>query len=223
VLASPRATFADIVTAPRWADALLVTFLTSALFTCTFLRTEVGQLALLDQWERTAAAFGRNLNDTQYAALDRASREDSMAYGLATSFAAGPILSVGLSGLLIAAFRAAGATAATFTQVMAVVSHAGVILALRRVVETPVMYARETLASPVTLGWFVSPFNESSPIARFAAIVDLFVIWWVVVLAIGTAVLYQQSARRLSLMFVGVYLMLAVILAVVMAATGGTA
>jgi hypothetical protein len=85
------------------------------------------------------------------------------------------------------------------------------------------MYLRETLASPITLGLMASPINEASPLARFLGIIDLFVLWWIVVLAIGTATLYRRSARRLALMFVGAYLAVAVILAAFMAATGGTA
>ena len=97
------------------------------------------------------------------------------------------------------------------------------VLALRQIVETPIMYLRETLASPITLGLIASPINEASPIARFLGIVDLFVLWWIVVLAIGVAVLHQRSARRLVLVFLGAYLAIAVILAAVMVATGGTA
>jgi len=222
MLYAPRATLVSLLEAPRWADVLILTFVVTTLCSVALLKTDVGQLALLDQWERTAAAFGRNVDDAQYATLEEASRNDATAYGVVTSFAAGPLLSLVLSVVLFGIFRSAGTTS-SFQQVLAVVSHAGVILALRQVVETPLMYLRETLASPITLGLMASPINEASPLARFLGIVDLFVLWWIVVLAIGTATLYRRSARRLALMFVGAYLAVAVILAAFMAATGGTA
>lgn len=248
VLYSPRATFASLLNVPRWADVLILTFLATSICTVTLLQTDVGQLALLDQWERTAAAFGRTLDDAQYSALEEASRNDAALYAVATSFARGPLLTFALSVVFFAVFRSAsaegrvakrpddpvlarrsadadrpGGPGATFQQVLAIVSHASVILALRQLITAPLMYARESLASPVTVGLFVSPLNEASPLARFSGIVDLFVLWWIVVLAIGIGVLYRRSARRLALRFVGIYLMLAVVLAVVMAATGGTA
>jgi hypothetical protein len=103
------------------------------------------------------------VDDAQYATLEAASRNDATAYGVVTSFAAGPLLSLVLSVVLFGVFRSAG-TASSFQQVLAVVSHAGVILALRQVVETPLMYLRETLASPITLGLMASPLNEASPL-----------------------------------------------------------
>jgi hypothetical protein len=65
--------------------------------------------------------------------------------------------------------------------------------------------------------------DETSPLARFFGIVDLLVIWWVVVLAIGMSTLYRQPARRLALAFMGTYVALAAILTLTMALTGGTA
>jgi hypothetical protein len=97
-----------------------------------------------------------------------------------------------------------------------------VILAVRQVVAAPVAYARETLASPASLSLFVPVFNEASPAARFFAIVDLFVVWWIVVLAIGLSVLYHQPVRRLLAALFATYALVAGALAIVMALTGGT-
>jgi hypothetical protein len=110
-----------------------------------------------------------------------------------------------------------------FRQVLAIVAHAGVILMLRQVIAAPAAYMRETLASPMTLGLFFTMLDETSPLARFASIVDLFLLWWVVVLAIGMSVLYRKPARRLALAFMGVYVVLAGVLTIAMALTGGTA
>jgi hypothetical protein len=110
-----------------------------------------------------------------------------------------------------------------FQQVLAVLAHAGVILGLRQVIAAPVVYARETLASPTTLNMFFASLNESSPVARFSGVLDLFVIWWIAVLAIGMSVLCRKPAPRLALSFMGAYLVMAAILTLAMALTGGTA
>ena len=206
--------------APHWIGVLVLTFAVAAAAIAAVLQTDVGQLALLDQWERTASAFGRVLTDAQYAALADASHH-GVAYALLSTLVGGPLLVLALSGILFLAFRSAGTV--TFTQVLAVVAHAGVILALRQVIAAPVTYVSETLSSPITLGIFVRMLDEASPLARFFGIIDLFVVWWVFVLAIGMSVLYRRPARRLAGMFVGAYVTVAIVLTAVMAATGGTA
>jgi hypothetical protein len=70
---------------------------------------------------------------------------------------------------------------------------------------------------------FVTVLDEASPPARFFGIIDLFVVWWAVAVALGVAVLYRRPARRLVVAFVGAYVALAGLLALVMALTGGTA
>jgi hypothetical protein len=127
-----------------------------------------------------------------------------------------------LSIVLFAAFRRRSNALIRFRQVFAAVAHAGVILMVRQVVAAPVVYARETLASPATLSLFFTGLDEASPLARFFGIVDLFVIWWIVVLAIAMSVLYQKPARRLVLGFLAAYAALAVVLTLSMALTGGT-
>ena len=246
VLHSPRTTFDAVARAPRWFGVVALAFLVATASTAILLETEVGQLALLDQWERRTYAFGQSIDDGQYAALEEASRHGAAVAAL-SSLASGPLLTVGLSGLFFAIFQAgrpagrvAGRVASrpdepvlagrsafadrpTYRQVLAVVAHAGVILALRQVIAAPITYTRESLASPTTLAVFFTMLDEASWPARVFGILDLFVIWWIVVLAIGMSVLYGRPARRLATMFVGTYVTLAVVLAVVMAITGGTA
>ena len=65
--------------------------------------------------------------------------------------------------------------------------------------------------------------DEASPLARFFGAVDVFVLWWAVVLAIGVAVLYRRRARVIAVTFVGIYAALALVLAIVMAVTSGGA
>jgi len=221
-MTAPRATFDAIVHRPQWLSILALTFLVTALFAAILLETDVGQLALLDQWERTASAFGRPLTDAEYGALADASHNGA-AYAVVSAFTSGPLLVLALSAVLFVAFRRAAPGTVAFRQVLAVVAHAGVILALRQVVAAPMAYASETLASPITLGIFFRMLDEASPLAHFFGIIDLFVVWWVFVLAIGMSVLYQRPARRLAGVFVGAYVTIALVLTAVMAATGGTA
>lgn len=229
VIARPRATFGTIVHAPSWAPVLVVTTLVTFLCGIGFLRTDVGQQALVDQWERTATAFGQPVDDESYARMEQAAQSGSFSvlYAAATALASGPALVMVISGLLFVVLRRPGTSVPrsrpSFVQVLAVVAYAGVILALRQIVATPMDYIRESIGSPTTLVQLFSMLDEASPVARFLAIIDLFVIWWIVVLAIGLAVLYRRSTRSLALAFAGAYIVLALLAALAMAVSGGTA
>jgi hypothetical protein len=111
----------------------------------------------------------------------------------------------------------------SFVQVFSVIVHASVILALRQVIAAPVSFARETTASATSLGAWVSSLDDVSPVARFVGALDVFVFWWVVVLALGVAVLYRRKARTLAAAFLGVYAGVALLLAAAMSVLGGTA
>ena len=221
VIRRPRATLTAVAAAPRWVGVMVLTFLISAFSSAALLQTHVGRVALVDQWERTASAFGQNVDDRQYAALEDASANGA-AYAAISAFAGGPLLAFGLAAILLAAFNRVAARTATYSQLLAIAAHAGVILALRQLVAAPVNYARETLASPMTMTVFFSWLDEGSPIARFFGVIDLFVVWWLMVLAIGLSVVYHRPARPVLVRLLGAYLVLALLLVTAMALTGGT-
>jgi len=179
--------------------------------------TDVGQLALVDQWERTALAFGQALDDTRYADLHAWSRlGPAVAAGNALLVGPGAALAVSLP-LFVWLRRRRTGSAVSYTQVLAVVVHAGVILAVGRLVAAPLVYARETTASATTVGaWFPS-LDEASPVARFLGALDLFTLWWAVVLGIGVAVLSGHRARTCAAWIVSVYVGIALVAAAVMA------
>ena len=243
VIRHPRVTFTAILQAPSWAPVLLATTTIAFLCGMGFLRTEVGRQALVDQWERTAIAFGQPVDDASYARMEETAANGSFSvlYAAATALANGPALVIAISGLLFFVLNRRGAdrgnergadpgnhrgadpSGPRYLHLLTVVSYAGVILALRQVIATPIDYVRESIASPTTLVQFFTMLDESSPLARFLGVIDLFVVWWIVVLAIGVSVLYQRPTRRLALAFTGAYVALALLAALAMAVSGGTA
>lgn len=221
VLRSPRALFAALVERPRWADIMLTSFLVTAASGAAFMGTSVGQQALVDQWERTALAFGREVPDERYAELVAWSEHGPM-YAVVNALARGPVLSCAVAGIILGVFgRRRDARGVRYAHVLAVVAHAGVILALGQLVAVPFNYSRETLANPATLGQLLPIFDEVSPAARFLGAIDLFVVWWVIVLALGISLLYRRSARATASAFIGIYLGFAALLAISMAVAGG--
>ena len=221
VIHAPRTTFARVVESPRWLGVLALTTTVTFVSSAALLATETGRLALVDQFERTAVAFGQPVDDARYAQFHQASRHGA-AYAALTALATGPLLVFGTSMLLFAVFNGMLKGKARFRQVVAVAAVAGVTLAVRQVIAAPLDYARETLASPATANLLFASLDEASPLARFLGVIDLFVVWWASTLAIGVAVLYRRHPLTLVLGFIGAYLAVAALLALVMAVTGGT-
>jgi hypothetical protein len=180
------------------------------------LNTDVGRLALVDQWERTAIAFGRTVDDASYAELQALSASGP-AYGVVAAVLNIPVVVVTVTALVAWIFGRAQSARVPFGTVLAVVTHTAVILALRLVVAAPIAYARETTGNATALGVWFSGLDDASPVARFLGLIDVFAVWWAVVLAIGVSLLYRRPAGRLAAGFIGVYAGLAVGLAIVMA------
>ena len=225
VVGRPRATFATIVRAPAWISALVTTTIVTFVCSAAFLRTPVGQQALVDQWERTAFAFGQSVDDAAYDRMEaRVARPGfRLTYVTVTTLASGPVAAGALALFFRLVLNRTTGRQASLGQVLAIVSHAGFVLALRQVVATPVDYVRESTTNPATLAQFFSMLDETSWAARVLGAIDLLVVWWLLVLAIGLSTLYPRSAGRLTLVFTGAYLVIALLAALTMAVSGGTA
>jgi hypothetical protein len=184
-------------------------------------QTEVGQVALVDQWERTTLAFGQPVDDARYDEFQALSGKGPL-YGVATALVGGPVLTLVLAVVVALVFRRANPNV-SFSQVLAVVAHASVILAIRLLVSAPVSYMREATGGATSLGLWFPTLDAASFAGRFMGALDVFVLWWVVLLAIGIGVLYGRRARSVAAAFLGVYAGLALLLAVAMTVLGGTA
>jgi hypothetical protein len=182
--------------------------------------TEVGRLALLDQWERTGLAFGGQIDDARYETLRKWTQRAAPVYAVGAALVRGPVLSLAVAAGLYLTFGAPAAsqtgteTRPSFQSVLAVVVHASAVLALRDLLAAPASYLRESMTSVGTLGLWLPSADVAAPAARLLGTLDLLVVWWLVVLAIGLGVLYRRSARPLMFAFVGLYLGVAVVLTV---------
>lgn len=207
VILRPRATLAAAAADAHWTGILALSTILAATASVLFYATEVGRLALVDRLERTAAAFGREVDDASYATL-QAFGAYSEIYGLGSAVAGVALLTMAVAILAFVVLpRRDGKP--TFHQVMAVAAHASVILALRFVLAAPVGYVRETAAGATSVGVWMPLFGATSIASRFFGMLDLAILWWAVVVALGLAVLYDRPARRLALAFVSVYVAVA--------------
>jgi hypothetical protein len=222
VIFSPRATFDRIVARPRWFAALALLTLVTAGLTFGFLSTEVGQTAMLDQQVRQTEAFGGQITEQQYTQMER--MQPMMRYFVAGSqLVMIPVITMVLSGILLGVFNAILGGSASFKQTAAVVTHAGAVSLLQQLFVAPLNYARESMASATNLGVFVPFLDESNIVARFLGAIDLFLVWWLLVLAMGLAVLHRRRTAPIFWSFIGIYVVIALVIALVMSGASGGA
>ena len=108
-----------------------------------------------------------------------------------------------------------------FAQVLTVVVHASAILAVRALVAAPINYARESLGGATSLSIVMPAFGESTFPARLLGAVDIFVVWWVVLVALGLSILYQTRTLPIARWLFGAYAGGAAALALTQALRGG--
>ena len=220
MLVRPVATLEAVRRDGHWRGMLVATTGAALVVGVLVMQTAAGQQALVDQWERTTAALGQEVDDAGYAQLEELSRYGWL-YSAAGTVLAGPILALGVTALLQAVF---GRTSRVpFALAWALVVHAGVVLAARQIIVPLLAYARETTASVVSLGAWFPGLDASSALSRGLGLVDLFVVWWIVLLGIAAAMLYGRRRRNVVCAFLGLYLVLALVAAAAVAAAGGAA
>jgi hypothetical protein len=220
VIFSPRSTYAAFSAQPRVLGALLLILAISATLTITFLSTDVGRTAALDQRVRQAQAFGRPMTDQQYEQMER-----FLPYfgyiGAASQAVFFVVISLVVAGLMFAIFNALLGGDATFKQVLAVVVHSGFIISVQQLFVIPLDYVRESLTSPTTLAVFAPFLEETTFIAHFLGAIDLFLVWWVVNLSIGLGVLYKRRTGPIATGLLITFVVIALVIAAVRTALSG--
>lgn len=219
ILLSPTETFRAVVAKPTWLVVALIVIAVSGGSQLWFQSTDIGRKATLDESVRKTEAFGFKVSDQMYEGM-RKSIMEPPPWRVALSAATIVVFSLGIwaviAGLLFLVFSAIGGQAA-FKQVFAVVVHSSVVSAVGTLIVTPVNYVRESMSSATNLGVFLPFLPEGNFIARFAGMVDVFVVWWVMVLAIGLAVCYRKKTRNVAAGLFAVYGVIAIAVAAFMA------
>jgi hypothetical protein len=183
--------------------------------------TESGRQAALDQQVRQTEAFGFTVNEEMYAQMERNMRFAPYTTGIGV-LVVSPIMALIISGILFAVFNAAMGGDASFKQLLAVIVHAGAISSLGQMFTAPLNYLRGSMGSTTNLAVLLPMIDESSFLGRLLGMIDLFIVWYVIVLAIGLGVLYRRRTQPIATSLFAVYAVIAIGLAAVMSSLGGT-
>jgi len=105
--------------------------------------------------------------------------------------------------------------------VLTVIVHASAIFAVRAIVALPINYARESLGGATSLSMVMPAFGESTFPARLLGAIDIFIVWWVVLVALGLSILYHTRTLPIARWLFGAYAGGAAALALTQALRGG--
>jgi hypothetical protein len=216
IITSPGATFASVAEHPKWLGIALIIGVLFGVFSALPMTTPEGKAAYIDQSVQAMQRFGMEVNDDMTRAFEKAAERAPITTAVTMLF--GPAIgAVIVAGILFAIFNGAMGGTARFKQLYAVVLHSFVISALGAAFNGPVNYARGTLSSSVAnLGALMPGLDETSFIGKLLGAVDFFTIWWLIVLAIGLAVLYRRKTQPIAITLFGIYAVIAIGVAAIM-------
>jgi hypothetical protein len=210
VLTSPKSTFESVVSFPRWGGILVLTTLLIAVTVGAFMMSSVGHDVMIAQAvERGAPAD---------AAEMQAKIGGYIAPVAVLIFS--PVMALIISGVLMGVFAITGGSA-SFKQVLAVVTHAGVISTVAGVVNTAINYFRASGVNVTSLAGLAQALPEKSFLAAFIGTFDIVTFWWLFVLAVGLAVLYRRRTQSIFIAFVAVHLVISLAVGGIKVAMGG--
>ena len=215
IITAPRATFESVVAHPKWLGMYVLTAAIMAFGAALPMTTEAGKQAAVDQQVSGMESFGMQVSDEMYEQMRQ--RTAFLPYQTAGSIIIfGIIMSLLMAAILWAVFNAAMGGEATYKKILAIVIHGSVISALGQLFTGPINYFRGAVTSATSLGALLPMLDDQSFTGRLAGMLDIFIIWWLIVLAIGLAVLYRRKTQPIFITLFGVYAVIIVTIAAIM-------
>jgi hypothetical protein len=210
VLTSPRETFAAVAARPRWLGVMAITLAITATCQYVIFSSPDIQDAMIAQATRNP-----NVSDAQVAATEQFIPRLPAIFAGATLFL-GPVFTAIIGGILLLIFSTLMGGAATFKQVYSVVAHSGVVSMLSGLLSAGLIMIGAPPTGPnppgANLGIFVPMLEETSFVTQFLSAIDLVLVWWVVTLSIGLAVLYKRRTFGIAATLLCIYVLFALVI-----------
>jgi len=221
VIVSPRETFETVAAHPSWLMMAIVVIVLTAGPTLRFQSTEIGRQATLDESIRQMQAFGMNVSDQMYEAVRKSIMEPSpmrMAWSFVAMAAFPFVIWAIMAGLATGILGVLMGGSGSFKKAFAAIVHSGVIGVIGIVVIMPLNYARESLTSATNLAVLLPFLPDGSFLARLLGMMDVFRLWGLFVLSMGLAVAFKKKTSTVATVVFGIFAVIAIGFAAVMAA-----
>ncbi|HTM05094.1 MAG TPA: YIP1 family protein [Vicinamibacterales bacterium] len=216
VIFSPRDAYTAVANRPRALGAMVVAAVLIAGIQGIFFSTQVGKDAYVTQALNTMKAVGVTVTDQMVQTIEAQAPTAAIRQTVSVAIFM-PLLAAMVAGLLLAVFTAVLGGGASYKQVFAVVAHSMIISALAQAFSFPIMYFQGEMTSPTRLSVFFPMLPEQGFFTYLLSALDLFYFWWLFNMAIGVAVLYKRRTGPVASLLLGIYAVIAVIIAAVRA------
>ena len=211
---SPHDTFRAVVARPRWFGVMLITLVIGAACQYVIMSSPELQDAMIDQQIRRMESGGTAASDQQIAGIERMMGLLPQIYPVAT-FVIGPLFVAAIAGIFVGIFTTLMGGQGTFKQMFAVLTHSGLISMLSGIFSAALVAAGvppSGVRPPgANLGIFLPMLEEGTFLLGMLQTIDLFLIWWLVVLAIGVGVLYKRRPGGIATTLIAIYVGIAMI------------
>ena len=215
VFFSPEETFRGVVARPRWLGVMAITLVIGAACQYVILSSPELQDAIIDQQVRAMNSQG-GASEQQIAGVERFIGMLPVIYTVATFFL-GPLFVAAIAGILVGVFTTLMGGQGTFKQMYAVLTHSGLISMLSGVFSAALVLSGvpPTGVRPpgANLGIFVPMLEDTAFVSVMLRTLDIFLLWWLVVLAIGIGVLYKRRPGGIATTLIGIYVVIALLVA----------
>lgn len=213
IITSPKATYENVVAAPRPFGILFVCALLIGIGSTLPQLTEQARVRTLEMQISGMERFGVTVTPEMTKQLEERSHNTTLKVlsGIGGPLIGTPIVVLLLTAVFWATFNAILGGTATFKQVLAVTSHSYVITALGVLASAPILYFnyQMVVGGPFNLGALVPMLDESSGIKNFLSAVSIFSLWAWINVGIGLSVLYKRNPRNVAIAMVVVALLFA--------------
>ena len=202
VVISPSATFLSVVAHPKWLGMLALTCGLVGLLVGGYLMTKAGQDAWLDAAiDKPAFWPGQR---RQYAAMQRMRSVRRLLRAAAdVRVPAHHLCRLRRHPLFV--FNVMTGGNATFKQLFAVVAHTGPIGVLAQLFTVPMNYFQRLDVERDEPRRVPADDRRALFLGRLLGMIDVFLVWWLVVLAIGLGVLYRRRTQPIAITLFAVY------------------
>lgn len=212
ILLSPKATYEAVVAAPKVLGIMLLVAGLSAVFVALPLTTDAGKQAQIEKSVEQMKSMGFPVSDQMYDGMQKGASRMPYTSGIGVLVFT-PIMASIFSGILFAIFNAGLGGEASFKQVFSVYMHSGAVSVLSLAVTGIVNFFTGRSGSVTNLGALLPMLPEKSFGAHLIGTVDIFIIWSVIVLAMGLGVLYKRRTQPIAISLLSVYAVIALVIA----------
>ena len=210
MLTSPKATYENVVSWPRWFGMLAVTVLITMVAVGAFMMSDVGRDIIIKQ----QLEAGQSQQNAEMAAnIGRYFPPIAILIFM-------PVMTFAVAGLLLGVFAITGGSA-SYKQVLSVYVHSGVIGTVVGAINALINYFMASDTNVTSLAGIGKAIAEKGFVPGFFSALDLTIFLGLFVLAIGLGVLYRRRTPPIFLGLSAVYLVIALVVGAVKAAFAG--